>query len=108
MAQAMAATTATVEPDLSAGLDDVVPAFKALVSLAHSLVSNDTWWQEAKVNYPLLLIEALYKTGEVSYAALTLPHPLRRHPSRRCSMWLRPNTPATAAMSACAVDEDVC
>jgi hypothetical protein len=47
------------------GLEDLVPAFEALVSMAHLLARDGTWWQEARARYPLLLIEALYQTGQV-------------------------------------------
>jgi hypothetical protein len=47
--------------------DDLVAAFKSLLSLARLLVSDGPWWEEARAKYPLLLIEALFKVGAVSH-----------------------------------------
>jgi hypothetical protein len=46
--------------------DDLLAAFKSLLSLARLLVSDGPWWEEARAKYPLLLIEALFKIGTVS------------------------------------------
>jgi hypothetical protein len=47
--------------------DDLMAAFKSLLSLANLLVSDGPWWEEARAKYPLLLIEALFKVGTVSH-----------------------------------------
>jgi hypothetical protein len=110
-AGATEATTATVEPNLSAGVDILVPAFEALVSLARSLVSNYAWWQEAKANYPLLLIEALYRAGVVSHVAMMLPGAVRGHPwppiliAHSCDL---PRVSSRSWYVSIAVDNKVC
>jgi hypothetical protein len=53
-----AAKTAGSGNDLEVSLD-------AVLALAHALVSKGAWWQEAKEQHPVLLVEALYKTVEV-------------------------------------------
>jgi hypothetical protein len=42
-----------------AAADDLRDALAALTSLATALVSGGPWWQEAKVNHPVLLIETV-------------------------------------------------
>jgi hypothetical protein len=46
--------------------DDIVASLDSLLFLFHSLVSGGPWWQEAKTNHPLLLVEALYYGSMVS------------------------------------------
>jgi hypothetical protein len=45
--------------------DDLVTALDALLALTCDLVNGGPWWQQAKSNHPLALIEALYDTSEV-------------------------------------------
>jgi hypothetical protein len=46
--------------------DDLVTGLTALLSLAHTLISGGPWWQEAKADHPLVVVEMLYRTGTVS------------------------------------------
>jgi hypothetical protein len=58
-------TTATAAPPhvgapVAGSSDDIVATLDSLLFLFHSLVSGGPWWQEAKANHPLLLVDALY------------------------------------------------
>jgi hypothetical protein len=57
--------TAATPGNLTAGLE-------ALLCLSHTLVSDGTWWQEAKIKHPLHLIDALYMISTVSMCAAVI------------------------------------
>jgi hypothetical protein len=52
--------------------DDMVDTLDAVLSLTYSLISRGPWWQEAKAQYPLLLIDTLYMTYMVSMSCHVL------------------------------------
>jgi hypothetical protein len=60
--QAESAASSADQQNSSNGL---VTATEAVVLLVNALVSGGTWWQEAKANNPLLLIETLHTTAMV-------------------------------------------
>jgi hypothetical protein len=44
---------------------NLVHALEATLSLAHALVNNGSWWEEARANHPLLLARTLHAVATV-------------------------------------------